>query len=827
MDQEKINAYNLEQKRKVDEQSAKEVQKDNADGISKTVAASNGMVANIVAQSNKKTQDATKEVGTAVKDAGNSILEAMTSSQNQVAEALNNLVIATVVSKDPQLIQAAKDVTSLISSIAKAGEDFGKSNLNALPSSLDKLTVAIQEMISEDATDVEPDYTTVLDDIKKLLAKDVKEPVVNVSAPNVTVDTSAFEKAIKSLEKTIQANKVVIPKNDSSAVIDAVTSVKNAVEGQRFPVPNYVLPFKDINGAATQVQLDATGKLPISASLSGADGAIVDGVSSAIRATVLSLASAKPLTVGIVDGTGAQITSFGGGTQYADGAVRGTATGTIAMGDDGTNIQSIKVDAAGELQVDVLTLPAISGTVTADTELPAAAALADTTANPTVPGVGTYLMGWDGTGAVWDRLKQQGLNADAQTAHAKGVLETASNGYVFNGTTWDRAKGDATNGAFVNVKTSVLPTGAATSALQTQPGVDIGDVTINNAAGAAAVNIQDGGNSITVDGAVTTSGTVTEANSAAILTAVQIIDDTVATLGTTTYTEATTKANIIGAVRRDADTTLVDTTNEVAPLQVNAGGQLKTAVIASALPTGAATSALQTTQDTSINTLLKPANTLTGVTTVSTVTNVSQQSGVAISIGTGVRDAGTQRVTIATNDVVPITDNSGSLTVDAPVGTPAFVRLSDGAAAITTLPVSLASVPSHAVTNAGTFAVQTSATSTGGYTPGKLVSAATTNATVIKASAGTLGHISASNVNAAARYLKFYNKATTPTVGTDVPVLTYIIPGNTAGAGTNIPLPPQGINFSTGISFAITTEATDAGSTGVAVSEIVINYGFN
>lgn len=45
-----------------------------------------------------------------------------------------------------------------------------------------------------------------------------------------------------------------------------------------------------------------------------------------------------------------------------------------------------------------------------------------------------------------------------------------------------------------------LPTGAATSALQTQPGVDIGDVTVNNAAGASAVNIQDGGNSLTVDG---------------------------------------------------------------------------------------------------------------------------------------------------------------------------------------------------------------------------------------------------------------------------------------------------------------------------------------
>lgn len=34
-------------------------------------------------------------------------------------------------------------------------------------------------------------------------------------------------------------------------------------------------------------------------------------------------------------------------------------------------------------------------------------------------------------------------------------------------------------------------------------GVDIGDVTINNAAGASAVNIQDGGNSITIDGTIT------------------------------------------------------------------------------------------------------------------------------------------------------------------------------------------------------------------------------------------------------------------------------------------------------------------------------------
>jgi hypothetical protein len=69
--------------------------------------------------------------------------------------------------------------------------------------------------------------------------------------------------------------------------------------------------------------------------------------------------------------------------------------------------------------------------------------------------------------------------------------------------------------------------------------------------------------------------------------------------------------------------------------------------------------------------------------------------------------SGTWTVTGA-GGTFPVTDNSGSLTIDAPVGTPVYVRLSDGASAISTLPVSLASVPSHAVTNAGTFAVQVS-----------------------------------------------------------------------------------------------------------------------
>lgn len=65
------------------------------------------------------------------------------------------------------------------------------------------------------------------------------------------------------------------------------------------------------------------------------------------------------------------------------------------------------------------------------------------------------------------------------------------------------------NGGSLTVDGTVAATQSGTWILGANSGVDIGDVTINNGAGASAVNIQDGGNSITVDGTVaaTQSGT--------------------------------------------------------------------------------------------------------------------------------------------------------------------------------------------------------------------------------------------------------------------------------------------------------------------------------
>lgn len=262
------------------------------------------------------------------------------------------------------------------------------------------------------------------------------------------------------------------------------------------------------------------GDLPLSGNVPHGN---ISGVPTPV--TGRALTNAKPLDVAIVDAAGNQIVSFGGGTggsgtEYADGVVRGTATGTLAMGDDGTNIQSVKVDASG-----VLAIQDNGGSITVDGAFFQA----------TQPVSGTFFQA------------TQPVSAAALP----------------------------------------LPAGASTSGLQTQPGVDIGDVTINNAAGAAAVNIQDGGNSVTVDGT--------------FFQATQPVSGT--------FFQATQPVSLA--------TNTPDVTDRV--------GRLVGVVTAANL-------------DVALSTRLKPADTLTAITTVGTITNV-----------------------------VHVDDNAGSLTVDGTV----------------------------------------------------------------------------------------------------------------------------------------------------------------
>jgi hypothetical protein len=106
----------------------------------------------------------------------------------------------------------------------------------------------------------------------------------------------------------------------------------------------------------------------------------------------------------------------------------------------------------------------------------------------------------------------------------------------------------------------------------------------------------------------------------------------------------------------------------------------------------------------------------------------------------------------------------------------------------------------------------------------KYNSAATVNATQVQGSPARLMTIVASNINAADRYLKLYDKAAAPVVGTDVPVLTVKIPAG--GTPVVVNFGALGLDMAAGIGFGLTTGATDADAVAVAAAEIKVNFAY-
>jgi hypothetical protein len=118
--------------------------------------------------------------------------------------------------------------------------------------------------------------------------------------------------------------------------------------------------------------------------------------------------------------------------------------------------------------------------------------------------------------------------------------------------------------------------------------------------------------------------------------------------------------------------------------------------------------------------------------------------------------------------------------------------------------------------------VTPSATTNGGCTTHSLLSAATVNETEVKATAGQVYWIQATNVNAAVAYLKFYNDTAANIDETDTPVLRLAIPGATTGGGFTTSF-PVGAVFSTAIVYRITTAVADNSTAAIAANEVLVN----
>lgn len=102
------------------------------------------------------------------------------------------------------------------------------------------------------------------------------------------------------------------------------------------------------------------------------------------------------------------------------------------------------------------------------------------------------------------------------------------------------------------------------------------------------------------------------------------------------------------------------------------------------------------------------------------------------------------------------------------------------------------------------------------------LSAASTNSTSVKASAGAVYSIVAVNTTATLYYLKFYDKAAAPTCASDTVVMTIPVPASATG-GPPVQVSPQfGIGFANGIGFCLTGGLADNDNTNAA-SGVAIN----
>lgn len=495
------------------------------------------------------------------------------------------------------------------------------------------------------------------------------------------------------------------------------------------------------------------------------------------------------------------------GTPVVSGAV--TASGDVASGgtDAGNPIKvagvyrsspialangqrgDLQLDAAGYLKVNIAAGAAAGGT--------------SSSVGAAAPAVGTAAGFSDGTNMQLARVYD--IDSGGGTEYAQGVVLRRSNsgGSVEVGTTSNPFVVGGAVAAGVAASGNPVPiAGLYLSAAPTYTNGQAGAIQVD-ASGNLKVNIQSGGGSggtaSTFGAAVPASGTAVGFSDGTNMQAARVVDlDTGAGTiyaqavswrfsGSGTTTEAGTtgapiamQGNIASAATDSGNPVKVGgvyltaaptfTNGQRGDLQLDANGNLKVSLTAGGVPGF---------QDNTAFT----AGTSQGMILMGYLDDVSSSALTENNAG-AVRMTGARALHVAPRD------SSGADATD---------------------------------TTVGAVKVVLQASATGGSTPFKLVSGSTTNATSVKGSGGTLQYLHAANSGAGWAYLKIYNKASAPTVGSDTPVQVFGLP---PGAGFNVPLGAQGCRLATGIAYAVTGGAADSDTTAVASNQVVLSGGY-
>jgi len=109
-------------------------------------------------------------------------------------------------------------------------------------------------------------------------------------------------------------------------------------------------------------------------------------------------------------------------------------------------------------------------------------------------------------------------------------------------------------------------------------------------------------------------------------------------------------------------------------------------------------------------------------------------------------------------------------------------------------------------------------------TPYFVNSAASTNGALILTGTSGLQSFYATNTGATVAFVKLYNKATAPTVGTDVPEMIIPVPAAVSGVPgvATLPIGFNGFRFALGLGIAITGAVADTDTTAVAAGQVKV-----
>jgi len=627
-----------------------------------------------------------------------------------------------------------------------------------------------------------------------------------------------------------------------------------------------------ISGAATVTLTRGFAGLRSTATLSGAsqgDGAIIDGSNATVKATVFDLANSNPLAAQIVDASGNAITSFGGGTQFAEDAASangdvGTvslavrqdtlASSTSATGDYGTLKEnalgrlytSATVDAAlpagtnviGHVIADSGSTTAVTGTVAISA---AALPLPSTAATSTKQSDGsqkTQLV--DSLGNV---IASTSNNLNVQCANCSGSgASAADNATVTESTSTFAPVGgeflttpgtvttghqsmvaitahrafqvsffDAAGNAMLGSKVSASSLPVVIASDQATIGTNVAQVAgaSPSASNALPVRITDGTSFITPSTDATTNTTAKTAGP-------QMFG-----IGSTTAPTAVTTGNSVGLWTDLNGRAHVTGDSSMTALKVD--GSAVTQPVSGTVTANAGTGTMTVGQATGTN------------------LHMVCDSGCSSSAGFADNGAFTFGTTAVNpiagvfDDVSPNTATENSAAVARITANKALhinLRNASGTEIGTSsapVQVSLANTGSNATAvkvdgSAVTQPASPVAATSGGATPFYYISAATNNSTNKKASAGTVYSLVVINTTATLKFLRLYDLATAPTCTSNTGVVFYApIPANSStGAGFSAAF-PVGAAFTSGIGWCITGAAGDTDNTSVAVGDVVIN----